>query len=129
MQPSRHVLISGKDADVIIYVTSQPRDSCGSTLASAAACAFDPATHRPVAGNIIFCKIDPQSFDQDLATAVHELMHVLARAPALPACSESQRCGAALRLEGALRCCSRYSSGYLHTSGFFDVLAPVRATL
>jgi Leishmanolysin len=76
----RHPTVpAGVDADVIVYVTSQPRDTCGTTLASAAACAFDPLNNRPVAGNIIFCTINPSEFEQDLATAVHELLHVLVR--------------------------------------------------
>ena len=65
---------------MIVYVTSQARDSCGSTLASAAACEFDPDSNRPVAGNIIFCKINPAQFASDLSTAVHELLHILVRA-------------------------------------------------
>ena len=69
----------GVNEDVIMYVTSQPRDTCGSTLASAAACAFDAVTRRPIAGNIIFCKINPEFFESDLATAVHEMLHVLVR--------------------------------------------------
>jgi hypothetical protein len=68
---------SGVDADLIIYVTSRNKTVCGKTLAAAAACAFDTQTNRPVAGNLIICKISPSTFDKDLATAVHELLHVL----------------------------------------------------
>lgn len=75
-------LSAGVDADLIIYVSTRERSQCGSTLAAAAACAFDPVTNRPLAGNLIFCKIDPSVFDKDLATAVHEVLHVLVRCPA-----------------------------------------------
>lgn len=73
---------AGVDADLVIYVSTRDRAECGSTLAAAAACAFDPETNRPLAGNLIFCKIDPSVFDKDLATAVHEVLHVLVRCPA-----------------------------------------------
>ena len=68
---------AGVDADIIIYVTTTDPEECGNTLASAAACAFDSATNRPVAGNIIFCQFGPNQYDKDLATAVHELFHIL----------------------------------------------------
>ena len=72
-----HHLCAGVDADIIIYVTTSDPDTCGDTLASAAACAFDAGTNRPVAGNIIFCKFSPNQYDKDLATAVHEIFHIL----------------------------------------------------
>lgn len=90
-QPMRHVCqiarlrcsaadtCAGVAADIIIYVTTRDPAACGDTLASAAACAFDAVTHRPIAGNIIFCKYSADTFDKDLSTAVHELFHVLVR--------------------------------------------------
>jgi hypothetical protein len=81
---------AGEDADLIIYVTNQRSALCGNTtLASAAACAFDPVTNRPIAGNIIFCQINPDLFNRDLVTAVHELLHVLVRSLQEPAHRQS----------------------------------------
>ena len=68
---------AGAEGDLILYVTNEDPSTCGSRLAAAAACAFDPVTNRPVAGNVILCQISPDNFDSDLTTAVHEMLHVL----------------------------------------------------
>eukprot|EP00892_Ulva_mutabilis_P007886 jgi/Ulvmu1/546/UM001_0554.1 len=67
----------GAEGDVLFYVTNEDPATCGSRLAAAAACAFHPVTNRPIAGNVILCQISSDNFDSDLATAVHEMLHVL----------------------------------------------------
>jgi hypothetical protein len=49
-------------------------------LAQASPCYYDAATNRPVAGEIQFCHIGEQHLEDQLITAVHELIHVLVRA-------------------------------------------------
>lgn len=69
---------AGVDADLVVFVTALDPGACD-FLAQASACAFDAATSRSVAGEIQFCNIGRQSPDVELATAVHELVHVLVR--------------------------------------------------
>ena len=77
---------AGAEGDLILYVTNEDPATCGSRLAAAAACAFDPVTNRPLAGNVILCQISPDNFDSDLTTAVHEILHVLVNFPASCLC-------------------------------------------
>lgn len=77
---------AGAEGDVIFYVTNEDPSTCGTTLAAAAACAFDPVTNRPIAGNVILCKISPENFDSDLITAVHEMLHVMVPSSVLSCC-------------------------------------------
>jgi hypothetical protein len=70
---------------MVIYVTNEDPNTCGTTLASAAACEYDAGTNRPLAGNIILCAADPANYENDVTTAVHELLHVAVRPQATPA--------------------------------------------
>ena len=82
---------AGVDADLIVYVVAKTagcdsNDDSGSieksvVLAYANGCLQDPMNNRPVAGMITFCTFGPNQLDEDLETAVHEIIHVLVRAP------------------------------------------------
>ena len=71
---------AGVDADVIVYVkTDDPATDCGGTLASAVSCSSEPASNRPVAGQITLCEVNPGELASEAETATHELIHVLVR--------------------------------------------------
>jgi hypothetical protein len=72
---------SGIDADVLIKVTSYAATDpyCRGINAAAASHKYEDGTYRPIYGYIIFCKIKPSDFEGDLATTMHEVMHVLVR--------------------------------------------------
>ena len=68
------------NADFIIYVTAKQTASCsGSTQAYASWCSLDPATSRPLAGNINFCPSLTAASNKEymLALGAHEFLHAL----------------------------------------------------
>lgn len=69
------------DADFALYVRARETHWCmgGGTLAYASHC-FQDEDDRPIAGYINFCKsavLSHRAWDEDVGTAVHELLHVL----------------------------------------------------
>lgn len=62
-------------------VTSLPADSdeCDGLLAGATAFLVEEVSLRPIYGFILLCQVDEQSFDNDLSTTVHEVLHALVR--------------------------------------------------
>ena len=74
-----------QNKDMILYVTAKASANCnggyeGNTLAYAGACAYDQYD-RPIAGYINFCPqhVDETAseYDNQLVTAVHEIVHAL----------------------------------------------------
>eukprot|EP00873_Tetraselmis_striata_P001542 jgi/Tetstr1/421806/TSEL_012708.t1 len=75
------------DADFLLYVSAS-QEGCGEGVAAfAGACELDPATRRPVAGEVNFCPdyilTDRRDWGYMLDTAVHEMLHALVMHDAL----------------------------------------------
>jgi len=77
----------GIDADLLVFVLASPGGACSDdTLAYATHCQQDPANDRPIVGMLKMCPqwLNPATRtsrgarDEDLHTALHELMHVVA---------------------------------------------------
>lgn len=77
---------AGIDADILVKVASYPADTnfCRSSLAAALPVVFETLTRRAIFGQIWVCQILPKfDFSGNLATVVHELIHIVVRPPPL----------------------------------------------
>lgn len=62
----------------MVQVKTAPTEDCAFT-ARAGVLEIEEATNRPVLGDVEFCFVDPNDFQFDVTTAVHELLHILVR--------------------------------------------------
>ena len=70
------------DADLVIKVTSSPRDSpeCVGEFAVGKSFIFEPLTQRPIFGQVRMCRAQPSNFlPNTLQFVVHEFLHILVR--------------------------------------------------
>lgn len=65
-------------------------DECAAFPAGAIAAAFanflDRGSKRPIYGDIVICRLDPDDFRGDFETVVHELIHAVVRPSATCNC-------------------------------------------
>jgi len=73
----------GVDADIVIYVTAQPKSKwcSGGVYAFGGVCKRGYSKRRPIAGYVNYCKVTSEQrrkkWRSDVEIAVHELSHVL----------------------------------------------------
>lgn len=76
---------AGIDADLLVKVSSMPRDHgvCRDTIAFAVPSVFEKYTRRPIFDTIWVCHFGQDDFATDLGTMMHELGHIIVRSDLL----------------------------------------------